>query len=57
MSAPRRTRKTIMKSIRIPHETDQIITLLSQQSGESWAACAKVLLRRAAREALMRSEP
>ncbi len=56
MSAPRRTRKTIMKSIRIPHETDQIITLLSQQSGE-WAACAKVLLRRAAREALMRSEP
>ncbi len=33
MSAPRRTRKTIMKSIRIPHETDQIITLLSQQSG------------------------
>ncbi|WP_208951709.1 hypothetical protein [Rahnella sp. ChDrAdgB13] len=52
MSAPRRTRNTVMKSIRVPHETDQIISMLSQQRGESWAGYAKNLLKSAAREAL-----
>lgn len=56
MSAPRRTRKTIMKSIRLPYETDQIISLLSDQSGEAWATCARKLLATAAREALIRTE-
>ncbi|MGJ3445084.1 hypothetical protein [Enterobacter sp. PTB] len=52
MSAPRRTRHTVMKSIRLHYETEQIITILSQQRGESWATCAKKLLLTASREAL-----
>lgn len=55
MPAPSRTRKTIMKSIRLPYETEQIITLLSEQHGEAWASCARRLLAAAAREALSRS--